>query len=166
VASIPSRLSHTPTHEIKKNKFIGWVVVEGLHMCMTKAEIELFMKGKPFYQLCNQNWMCNFVFLIYSTNHTNELNINLQGANHLVNEVFDKIMTFMMKLQLWEPQLRPNSRSHFPILRTENPLRLRCTCENSWIYVFKVYKKCKAKINLFFILFEINAETVTAKFYT
>jgi hypothetical protein len=44
-----------------------------------KSEIELFleMKGKPFPQLRNHDWMCDFAFHIDITEHMNEQNINV-----------------------------------------------------------------------------------------
>jgi hypothetical protein len=58
------------------------------------------VKGKPFPALCDRDRMCDFAFCIKITRHINELNINLQEASHLMNEMFDKITAFERKLRL------------------------------------------------------------------
>jgi hypothetical protein len=58
-----------------------------------KSETELFleMKVKPLPQLLDNDWMCDFAFCMDITQHMNEMNIKLQGANNLPNDIFDKI---------------------------------------------------------------------------
>jgi hypothetical protein len=51
----------------------------------------------------------------------NKLNINLQGANQLAYEMFDKITAFEMELRLWELKQLSNYTAHFPFPRTEKP---------------------------------------------
>jgi hypothetical protein len=49
--------------------------------------------------------MCDFALSTDITQHKTELNITPQTANHLVNEMFQKITVFQMKFQLWELKL-------------------------------------------------------------
>jgi hypothetical protein len=56
------------------------------------------MKGNLIPQFCDHDCVCDFVICIGITQHMKELNINLQGANHLNNAVFDKITAFERKL--------------------------------------------------------------------
>jgi hypothetical protein len=88
-------------------KFNGSVMARCLDMYDLKSEIEFFlqMKGKPFLQLCDYDCMCDFAFCTDITQHMNELNINLQGANHLTNEMCDKITMFEKEHSMWEMQL-------------------------------------------------------------
>jgi hypothetical protein len=44
----------------------------------------------------------NLPLCIDTTQQTDELNVNLQGANKLVDEVLGKIIAFERKFQLWE----------------------------------------------------------------
>jgi thermostable 8-oxoguanine DNA glycosylase len=105
-------------------------MLKGMHDLMSETELFLEMKEKP-PQPCEHDWMCELAFCIDVTQHTNELDINIQEANHLVNEMFDKITVFERKLRLWEQQLQPNNTTHFPIMRTEK-------CIDAKIYVEKI----------------------------
>jgi hypothetical protein len=66
-----------------------------------KLEVESFLRKKGNVDL-------SFVittgyvtaFCIDITQHYNELDVNLQGANRLISEVFDKITAFEKKLRL------------------------------------------------------------------
>jgi len=60
------------------------------------------MKGNLIPQFCDHDCVCDFVICIGITQHMKELNINLQGANHLINKMFDKITVLDRRLQLWE----------------------------------------------------------------
>jgi len=48
----------------------------------------------------------------------NELNINLQGANHLISEMFDKITAFKSKLWCGNCSCS-QTLAHFPIQRNK-----------------------------------------------
>jgi len=56
------------------------------------------MTGRPLAQLCDHGLMCDFCVCSGVTQHVTELNINLQGADHLINETFDKVALFKRKL--------------------------------------------------------------------
>lgn len=90
-------------------------------------------------------WSRMIVLLCVLHQQASGLNVSLQGANHLVNEMLNKITAFLMKLRLWEQQIWSNNMTLFPILRTENltdakntPKKFRFFHKNS-APVFKIY---------------------------
>ena len=56
-----------------------------------------------------------------STSRLNQLNVQLQGREHLINELFQFVSVFEMKLRLWETQLRNANYVHFPTLMENEP---------------------------------------------
>jgi len=72
------------------------------HVPDLKLEVALFleMKGKPFPQLCDYEWICDIAFCTEQTKRMNDLNIHLQAVNHLINKIYDKVTTFERKLRL------------------------------------------------------------------
>jgi hypothetical protein len=80
------------------------------------------MKGKPFPQNTDHDWMCDFAFLVDTIQCLKELNSNLERINQLINEMFaKKKRVFDNNLWLWEIQYRSNNVVHFPTLGTEKP---------------------------------------------
>jgi hypothetical protein len=56
---------------------------------------------KHFPQLCDHDWICDFVYFTVISERFNELKANLQESNHVINEMFGKITAFERKLRLW-----------------------------------------------------------------
>ena len=83
-----------------------------------KDEILNFMqqKGQSIPEFQDNEWLCDFAFLIDITSHLNELNTRLQGKDQLISMMFDHIKCFKIKLRLWESQFRVKNYAHFPIL--------------------------------------------------
>ncbi|KAI6651247.1 General transcription factor II-I repeat domain-containing protein 2B [Oopsacas minuta] len=75
------------------------------------------LKGKPIPEFQEEEWLCDFAFLIDISSHLNELNTGLQGKDQLISAKFDHINAFQIKLTLWESQLRVKSYVHFPTIR-------------------------------------------------
>ena len=89
-----------------------------------RNEISLFMeqKGTAVPEFADPTWMCDFAFLVDVTAHLNQLNVQLQGREHLINdELFQFVSAFEMKLRLWETQLRNANYVHFPTLTENEP---------------------------------------------
>lgn len=88
-----------------------------------RNEISLFMeqKGTEVPEFADPTWMCDFAFLVDVTAHLNQLNVQLQGREHLINELFQFVSAFEMKLRLWETQLRNANYVHFPTLMENEP---------------------------------------------
>ena len=61
------------------------------------------MKDRDVPQLSDPMLMSDLAFLTDITQHLNELNSQLQGAEQLVNGMFDRIKPF--KLTMWANQL-------------------------------------------------------------
>jgi hypothetical protein len=66
-------------------------------------------------------WRVNVAFCTDITQLMNELNTDLQGVDHLVNEMSDNIPQFERKLQLRDLQMPSNNMTHFQILRNKMP---------------------------------------------
>jgi hypothetical protein len=62
-----------------------------------KTEIELFleMNGKSCLWLCDDCWVCGFLFCIDITGYISKMNDNLQEANHLVIEIIQEEGSFV-----------------------------------------------------------------------
>ncbi|XP_063989608.1 general transcription factor II-I repeat domain-containing protein 2-like [Diachasmimorpha longicaudata] len=87
-----------------------------------RQEIESFYesKSKSISEFQDKEWVSDFAFLVDITSHLNELNTRLQGKDQLINDMYDLISAFQMKLELWEQQLRTKNFTHFPTL-SEQP---------------------------------------------
>jgi len=157
-------------HNAIIQKFVGWVVARCLNVCMTLSQkLNYFWKWRgnvPW--LCDHNWMCDFAFCIDITQHMNEMNTNLQGVNHLINETFDTKRAFERSFdcencncyhtathQLWErknPLTLRNKGKKFSILFNKNSTP-----------IFKIYTSMRAQstyfqchFKLMFKLFQLN----------
>ena len=65
-----------------------------------KEEIGIFMenKGKPVHQFEDPNWMADFGYLTDILIHLNGLNMQLQGKNNMLHNLFDHVKAFENKL--------------------------------------------------------------------
>ncbi|GFS55224.1 general transcription factor II-I repeat domain-containing protein 2 [Trichonephila inaurata madagascariensis] len=81
-----------------------------------RAEIEFFLneKQRTFADLENSEWMWKLAFYVDLTNHMNELNLRLQGENHLP-DLYTNIKSFRQKIILLQSQLRKKCFTHFKI---------------------------------------------------
>jgi hypothetical protein len=71
------------------------------------------MKEYDFPYIEDQEWMCDFGFLIDMTQHLNDYKVQLQGKGQFVYNLCDKIRGFERKLELWKRQLLLYNTSHF-----------------------------------------------------
>jgi hypothetical protein len=55
------------------------------------------MKEKPFSQVCDHDWICDYGFCIDTSRRANKINDKLQGANRLVSEIYYKMTAFEKK---------------------------------------------------------------------
>ena len=77
-------------------------------------------KGLDYPQLCDPEWISNLAFLVDITKKLNELNLQLQGKEHLVHNLTETIITFEQLLKRWEKQISNLDFRNFPLLK-ENP---------------------------------------------
>jgi hypothetical protein len=92
-----------------------------------KNDIQLFveMKEYQFPHFEDKEWMCDFAFLVDITQHLYDLNMELQGRDQFIHNMFDKINAFESKLKIWNKHLLSNNMSHFAHLKKENPSETR-----------------------------------------
>jgi hypothetical protein len=121
-------------------KVVGWVVVRCLtHVWLAEAQLLLKMKRKPFYQRCDHDRMCDFAFCTHITQCVNGLNINLQGANRRVTEIFDKITESRGSRDCGNPSTI-KKMSYILNLRMEKRITLKTSSFNkSTTPIFKLY---------------------------
>lgn len=67
-------------------------------------------------------WLSNSAFLVDLTALLNELNMSLRGENQLICAVFQTIIVFKMKLELWQAEAAANNFMHFDTLSKHSPV--------------------------------------------
>lgn len=79
-------------------------------------EICRFMdsKGKDSTVLRDEKWKCELAFLADITAHLNVLNLQLQGRDRMITDMYDAVKAFQVKLLLWETQMHQCNLPHFP----------------------------------------------------
>ncbi|CAM1299181.1 GTF2IRD2B (predicted) [Pycnogonum litorale] len=90
-----------------------------------REEIAQFMesKGRPLLEFSDEQWLCDFAFLVDITEKLNQLNVSMQGKDKLVHNLFGDIKSFEAKLLLWKSQLENNVFDHFPCLEIQKELK-------------------------------------------
>ncbi|XP_055726157.1 general transcription factor II-I repeat domain-containing protein 2-like [Salvelinus fontinalis] len=85
-----------------------------------REEICLFLdsKGKDTTQLRDEMFLCEMAFLCDITSHLNAMNLQLQGRDHVISDMYSTVKAFKTKLTLWETQMRKENLSHFPSCQT------------------------------------------------
>ncbi|XP_030595640.1 interferon-induced very large GTPase 1-like [Archocentrus centrarchus] len=82
------------------------------------AFLELLGKADEFPELSNKNWLCDFAFAVDIFSHMNELNVNIQGKDRFVHDLYTSVKAFKAKLALFSKQILNESFTHFPTLAT------------------------------------------------
>ena len=86
-----------------------------------REEIGQFLseKGQPMEELSDPVWLADLAFLVDITKHLNALNVNLQGRDAVVSQLYAHIKTFGTKLQLFQRHLSQTEpcTAHFPALK-------------------------------------------------
>lgn len=78
------------------------------------------LKGQDVLEFDDPDWLCDFDFLVDITKHWNNLNLQLQGKNNFIHDLFGKIRgAFEMKL-LFKSQLKDQNFAHFIISICKN----------------------------------------------
>ncbi|KAL7859442.1 hypothetical protein SRHO_G00145890 [Serrasalmus rhombeus] len=91
-------------------------------------EICQFMdsKGKDSV-LRDEKWKCELAFLADITAHLNALNLQLQGRDRMITDMYDAMKAFQVKLLLWEKQMHQSNLPHFPCCQIQVELiELQC----------------------------------------
>ena len=124
-------------------------------------------KGQSIPEFQDNEWSCDFAFLIDITSHLNELNTRLQGKDQLISMMFDHIKCFKIKLRLWESQFRVKNYAHFPILskhkvaEPEKYVKLLSTLREEFDERFQYFRIHSSDFCLFSSPFSINIASIT-----
>jgi hypothetical protein len=80
-----------------------------------KEKIVLFLSEKStnIEELNDSNFIFDLAFLADLTQYLNDLNIKLQGRDHLITALYSHIKAFEVKLKLWGHQLNNKNYTHF-----------------------------------------------------
>uniref|UniRef100_A0A8D8SJW9 General transcription factor II-I repeat domain-containing protein 2B n=4 Tax=Cacopsylla melanoneura TaxID=428564 RepID=A0A8D8SJW9_9HEMI len=133
-----------------------------------KDEIKVFMslKGKDILEFSDPDWLCDFGFLVDITKHLNNLNLQLQGKNNFIHDLFGKIRAFEMKLKLFKSQLKDQNFAHFPALKTCDPVSTEryvltiTDLETHFDSRFSDFKNNEFDMKVFYSPFNVCAEDV------
>lgn len=83
-----------------------------------REEVALFLENKNMNaaEFRDPQWISRLAFLVDLTSHLNNLNLQLQGRNQFIHDMWRYILAFETKLKLWECQLEKSNLFHFPTL--------------------------------------------------
>ena len=88
-----------------------------------RDDINFFMeqKGKPMAVLDDESFQNVLAFLVDVTEHLDQLNAKLQGANHIVSHLNNYVGAFAWKLIMFCTQLEKFDFAHFPSMSILSP---------------------------------------------
>ena len=78
--------------------------------------MELMGKSEEFPELSNTDWLCDFAFAMDILSHMNELNVELQGKDQFVHDMYTNVRAFISKLFLFSRQMSNKSFAHLATL--------------------------------------------------
>ena len=78
-------------------------------------------KGKPMADLDDESFLNDLAFLADVTDHLDQLNTKLQGANQIVSHMYDHVRAFAGKLIMFCSQLEKLNFTHFPSMSILSP---------------------------------------------
>ncbi|KZC15100.1 General transcription factor II-I repeat domain-containing protein 2 [Dufourea novaeangliae] len=135
-------------------------------------EIIIFLETENYEcaELKDGQWIKDLAFSVDITSHLNQLNLKLQGKNHVVTTLFDNINAFKQKLLLWRKQIEKENLSHFEscqYLLIKSP-KLKFTeyahqiklLETEFDRRFSDFKSCELQFRLFTSPLSIDIEIV------
>ncbi|GFT08799.1 general transcription factor II-I repeat domain-containing protein 2 [Nephila pilipes] len=69
----------------------------------------------PEYEMLEDTeWLSDFAFFMDLLCHMSNLNVKMQGKNHLIDDIWAHLKAFKLKLNQFAGQLVNNNLSHFP----------------------------------------------------
>ena len=137
-----------------------------------KEEIATFLEQENTNaaEFCDQKWVCNLAFLVDVTSHLNKLNLQLQGKQQLIHEMWSYIRAFTTKLRLWEGQLESGNYAHFPTLQENKPtsstpfVSVIQHLRTEFLFRFGDIRSLENDIKLFSTHFDVQVDTVQEKY--
>lgn len=88
-------------------------------------------KSDEFPELSDEDWLCDFAFAVDILSHMNELNVQLQGKDQFVHDMYTNVRAFKSKLILFSGQLSNKSFAHFPTIGMQKATRNVKKCRKS-----------------------------------
>uniref|UniRef100_A0A6P7GGF7 General transcription factor II-I repeat domain-containing protein 2-like n=1 Tax=Diabrotica virgifera virgifera TaxID=50390 RepID=A0A6P7GGF7_DIAVI len=92
------------------------VVLERFFALRDPIQAFMLEKGNPIDY--DNDWRVDCAFLVDMNKHLTDLNVNLQGKNLIVTQMYSCIQAFETKLRLWENQVKNQTSDHFPHLKS------------------------------------------------
>uniref|UniRef100_A0AAR2IK74 SPIN-DOC-like zinc-finger domain-containing protein n=1 Tax=Pygocentrus nattereri TaxID=42514 RepID=A0AAR2IK74_PYGNA len=100
---------HTEVHWLSWGKVLNRVFELSNEICQFMDS-----KGTDATILRDEKWKCELAFLADITAHLNALNLQLQGCDRMITDMYDAVKVFQVKLLLWEKQMHQSNLPHFP----------------------------------------------------
>jgi len=100
----------------------------------------------------------------------NKLNLQLQGKQQLIHEMWSYIRAFTIKLRLWEGQLESRNYAHFPTLKEYKPMSntpfvsVIQNLRTEFLSRFGDIRSLENDIKLFNTPFDVQVDTVQEKY--
>ena len=137
-----------------------------------REEIATFLEQKNINaaEFRNQKWVYNLAFLVDVTSHLNKLNLQLQGKQQLIHEMWSYIRAFTTKLRLWEGQLESGNYAHFPTLQENKPtsstpfVSVTQHLKTEFLSRFGDIRSLENDIKLFCTPFDVQVDTLQEKY--
>ena len=137
-----------------------------------REEIATFLEQKNINaaEFRNQKWVYNLAFLVDVTSHLNKLNLQLQGKQQLIHEMWSYIRAFTTKLRLWEGQLESGNYAHFPTLQENKPtsstpfVSVIQHLKTEFLSRFGDIRSLENDIKLFCTPFDVQVDTLQEKY--
>lgn len=135
-----------------------------------------FLKEKKliatFPQLQNPEWIQKLAFLVDVTEHLNSLNLSLQGKDNLISDMFQIVIGFERKLELFVSEIQKGNLFHFSHLKSLGLLSEQfqsecvvtlCNLREKFQSSFHDFRKLEIDIALFSDPFSVNVSDVPAE---
>uniref|UniRef100_H2ZZS8 DUF4371 domain-containing protein n=1 Tax=Latimeria chalumnae TaxID=7897 RepID=H2ZZS8_LATCH len=136
-----------------------------------REEIKSFLqeKGRDISVMEDRDWIADLAFLTDVTGHLNDLNLRLQGSQHLICDLFEALCVFQMKLKLFTNQLEKGQLTHFETCQEAFPReKYKWNCRASamkelqggFAKRFEQFRSERVSFKLFADPFSVDAESV------